>query len=306
MLMTGAEPVVYSSEFFRALEAGVLRSARHVVPLVMRIVRNPQSVVDVGCGLGGWLHVFQEYGVPDVLGIDGEYVDRRSLQIRPDQFRAQDLESSAPLADRQFDLVVCLEVAEHLSVATASGFVRRLTALGDVVLFSAAIPGQGGTNHVNEQWPSYWEQLFNEAGFIVVDALRPLIWADEAVEPWYAQNILLFVRAGLTNLVDLDQSASRGTALSLVHPWFFAYARSGETEARSAAHSAERAAADAKRAAADAKREAERYRTEAERYRREATWLADTRHHSARRVLSALPVVVGRAIKRRLGMRAPG
>jgi SAM-dependent methyltransferase len=255
--MTGSEPVVYSADYFSALQPGVLRSARHVVPLVMRMVRNPRSVVDVGCGLGGWLHVFQEYGVHDVLGIDGEYVDRRSLQILPVQFRAQDLESSRPLADRKFDLVVCLEVAEHLSAGTAAGFVRRLTALGDVVLFSAAIPGQGGTHHVNEQWPSYWEKLFAEAGFVVFDALRPLIWADEAVEPWYAQNILLFVRAGFTHLVDLGPGALQGSALSLVHPWVLA----------------------------------------------KAVRLGDTRHHSARRVLSALPVVVGRALKRRLGMR---
>ena len=65
---------------------------------------------------------------------------------------------------RRFDLVNCLEVAEHLDASRADSFVDDLCALGDVVVFSAAIPGQGGTHHVNEQFQSYWQERFRRNG----------------------------------------------------------------------------------------------------------------------------------------------
>ena len=56
--------------------------------------------------------------------------------------------------DRRFDLALSLEVAEHLPPECGSEFVQTLTDLSSVILFSAAIPFQGGTDHLNEQWPS--------------------------------------------------------------------------------------------------------------------------------------------------------
>ena len=103
-------------------------------------------------------------------------------------------DSAQPLRlDRRFDLVVTLEVAEHLPKTDASTFVQSLTELGPVVLFSAAIPFQGGENHLNEQWPDYWAHLFHNRGYRAVDCLRKKTWHNDKVEPWYAQNILLFV-----------------------------------------------------------------------------------------------------------------
>src|SRR5262249_5217435 len=148
----------YDAAFYEAQADGSLRSARVVVPLVTRLV-EPRSVVDVGCGVGTWLRAFVENGVEDVLGVDGAYVDRNRLCIDPARFQAMDLARPQPLG-RTFDLAVCLEVGEHLPTRAAPGLVAMLTA-APVVLFSAAIPGQGGTNHVNEQWPNFWQRLFS-------------------------------------------------------------------------------------------------------------------------------------------------
>jgi len=165
-----------------------------IVPLVVERLR-PRSVVDVGCGLGTWLSVFLENGVADVTGVDGDYVDASRLEIPAERFVAHDL--STPLSlDRRFDLAVSLEVAEHLPADRAAVFVGSLTALAPFVLFSAAIPFQGGTNHVNEQWPEYWAALFEHRGFAAVDCVRREVWSDENVEWWYAQNTLLFVEEG--------------------------------------------------------------------------------------------------------------
>jgi SAM-dependent methyltransferase len=209
----------YTAEFFADLQAQTRSSAEVVVPRVIDLT-SPASVVDVGCGTGTWLAVFRENGVEDVLGIDGEYVDQSALDIPRELFLARDL--GAPVAiPREFDLVLSLEVGEHLPESSAATFVETLTSLGPIVLFSAAIPGQGGTNHVNEQWPGYWAELFRVHGYVHVDCFRRKLWHDESVARWYAQNLLLYVardalarHAALADLYDPEETKP----LDLVHP----------------------------------------------------------------------------------------
>jgi SAM-dependent methyltransferase len=181
----------YHTQFFRDQADTALASARAVAPLVHEMI-GPRSVVDVGCGVAAWARAFADLGVERVLGIDGAYVQRSQLLIAPDQFVAHDLERPLPAVGR-FDLAVCLEVAEHLSAARAVEFVGELTRLAPVVLFSAAAPLQGGENHLNEQWPEYWERLFAGHGYVAFDALRHRIWHNRRVDWWYRQNVLLFV-----------------------------------------------------------------------------------------------------------------
>ena len=210
---------VYDPTLYDERVPASIASARRALPLVIDWV-HPSSVVDVGCGVGAWLSVFRELGVAEVLGVDGGHVDRARLRIPPDRFIAHDL--TRPLAlPRTFDLACSVEVAEHLDASHADGFVASLTALAPVVLFSAAIPFQGGDHHVNEQWPAYWVERFAARGFRVIDCLRRRLWNDDEVRWWYAQNLLLFVRedalARYPALV--EESARAGTeALPLVHP----------------------------------------------------------------------------------------
>jgi hypothetical protein len=135
--------------------------------------------------------VFAEHGINDVLGLDGPYVAQSQLQIPGHQFQPADLAVPVTL-DRRFDLAVSLEVAEHLPAGSARGFVRSLTLMAPVVLFSAAVPHQGGNHHINEQWPEYWARYFGEFGFIAIDCLRRQFCHNPEVEWWYAQNVLLF------------------------------------------------------------------------------------------------------------------
>jgi SAM-dependent methyltransferase len=200
----------YDKAFYQSQSAGSRQSARVVIPIVSGLVK-PASVLDVGCGVGTWLAEWISQGVSDVIGLDGDYVKRASLQIPADRFISTDLQQGFSL-DRKFDLVSTVEVAEHLDAVNADRLVESLTSHGDVILFSAAIPGQGGEHHVNEQWPPYWIEKFNRAGFQVFDAIRPLIWDNPHVEPWYRQNIFLFAKErsfdtpqwGLVNVVHPD------------------------------------------------------------------------------------------------------
>lgn len=199
---------VYDAAFFDWLSADSQQSVSLVLPIV-RDLLNPSSVVDIGCGVGTWLAGWRNLGIEDVLGIDGDYVDRSHLEIPSDQFLAADLERPLRVG-RQFDLVQSLEVAEHLSEQHAQQFVETLACHGDRILFSAAIPGQGGVDHVNEQWPSYWIEKFSRLGFRAYDVLRPRIWSDDRISFWYRQNILIFART-----MPFDPPE---TSIDVVHP----------------------------------------------------------------------------------------
>ena len=207
--------------------AGSVRSAIVVVPRILNLFPWVRSVIDVGCGTGDWLQSFSLNGVPKIVGLDGKGPTKDSLPIDKMEFRITDLSKPFPQADH-FDLALSLEVAAYLPPESAVGFVTSLTKLSDVVVFSAAIPGQGGIGHVNERWPGYWVTLFKDQGFTCFDILRGEFWYDERVEWQYAQNMLVFVKEGRTDLVkDLqDKTHNAKLPLDLVHPRCFAVYRS--------------------------------------------------------------------------------
>ena len=141
----------YDENFYRAQKDGSYRSAELTIPILFNWLPKPKTVVDVGCGLGTWLAVFKQQGA-EVTGVDGAYVNKDMLYIGKEEFFEADLENESITNDgRRFDLAVSLEVAEHLSAKRAPTFIHDLTSLSDVVFFSAAVPLQGGTNHINEQ-----------------------------------------------------------------------------------------------------------------------------------------------------------
>ena len=173
-----------------------LKDPDKIVPVIMELLQ-PKSVVDIGCGIGTFLHVFKREGVQDILGIDGPWVNRELLSkyIKPEEFLEADLEKGLSL-DKSYDLVVSLEVAEHLAPSAADTFVKNLVNAGEVILFSAAIPLQGGQNHINEQWLSYWEAKFLKHHYGLQDVIRPLFWNDPEISWWYKQNMVLFTPKG--------------------------------------------------------------------------------------------------------------
>jgi SAM-dependent methyltransferase len=209
----------YSKVFFETIKEGSMHSAQVIVPIALDLI-DVKSVVDVGCGTGEFLKTFQSYGVQDILGIDGEYVDRDLLAIPQENFLSLDI--SIPFSlERIYDLAVCLEVAEHLPPESACGFVESLTQLAPIILFSAAIPLQGGDHHVNEQWPEYWANLFKMRGFVPVDAIRERIWKHAQVEWWYRQNIMFFCdeQALCANpKLEKEFHTTNVNMLSVVHP----------------------------------------------------------------------------------------
>ena len=203
----------YNRAFFDSHLEGVHGSARVIVPMLIDAL-HPQSVIDVGCGTGAFLAAFRETGVTDVWGVDGDYVDRALLEIPAASFDAVDLNEPFH-RDRTYDLALSLEVAEHLQAARSESFVEDLTRLAPVVCFSAAIPGQGGTNHYAERWQDEWAAMFRSHGFMPTGLVRDRLWDDARVQPWYAQNLVVYTR-------DATIASTVAPPCRVVHPGVFA------------------------------------------------------------------------------------
>ena len=190
------------------------RSAEEMVPFIMDYIK-PKTVLDVGCGIGTWLKVFSKYtAVSNLLGIDGDYVKKEEFLIAKEQFMPVDLNKAFLLKNR-YDLVISLEVGEHLEESAADAFIKSLTNHADVIIFSAAVPYQGGDRHLNSQWPDYWRSKFNSVGFNAHDTFRRRFWNNENINWWYRQNMFLYVKKGF---MPEKFNQPEPTLLTFIHP----------------------------------------------------------------------------------------
>jgi SAM-dependent methyltransferase len=192
------------------------RSAECILPIVFELIDKPNSILDVGCGNGSWLKICEKLGISDYQGIDGEHIASNFFLANYNKFQAKDLSKPFDLGIK-YDLVISLEVAEHLPPESADIFVENLTKHGDTILFSAALPFQGGYKHLNEQYPTYWAEKFIRKGYQFYDLIRPKIWNDQSIKVWYRQNIFLVGN----DFSVLTQRFKPTQVLNLIHPELF-------------------------------------------------------------------------------------
>jgi hypothetical protein len=212
----------YSKEFYDFMAGQQTHNATSALNALKKFYQ-PKSAVDVGCGIGGWIKAAKFlFNLPDddLLGLDGPYVQTEQLLIPETQFRRANLDEPFSF-QRRFDLAICCEVAEHVAPERADSFVGDLTAASDVVLFSAAMPFQGGTHHVNEQWPEYWGILFRARGFVAYDVIRDIVWNDENLDWYYRQNLLVFARPAIGDGLFGAANAVIDKPLTRIHPYMF-------------------------------------------------------------------------------------
>lgn len=151
-----------------------------------------------GGAIGVWAKEFLNCGIEKVRVIDGPWIDKTQLLISEDQFTVFDLGSGKPYHDKnKYDIACSFECAEHISKDYADLFVENLVNLSDIIIFSAAIPGQGGDYHINEQKQSYWINKFKERGYIAIDPIRGYIEDNKLVQPFYKQNILIYIKESI-------------------------------------------------------------------------------------------------------------
>lgn len=189
------------------------RSAEQVLPVIFELY-NSNSMLDVGCGNGTWLVAARQLGMQDLFGVDAQAPEPGKWPLSKDQFCIKDLTQPFTLG-RKFDMAICLEVAEHLPPTSASNLIDTLVKHSDLIVFSAAIPGQEGDRHINNREPGYWQQLFHQRGYDTHDNIRPQIWENELVFWWYRQNIFIAQRSRA------EFEKGRERIPHLVHPEHF-------------------------------------------------------------------------------------
>lgn len=207
---------LYNNAFYDEAMRRSTSAAFEIMPVVIKYLA-PKSIVDFGCGRGIFLAEAQKVDDSiEICAIDGEYVDRKKLLIDEEKFDARNLEKKITLL-KKYDLAMSFEVGEHISQENVNVFIENIVNSSDIVLFSAAIPGQGGIGHINEQWPSYWTSLFLKYGYKVSDCFRKLFWDNEKIPYWRRQNILLFVKETKYDEVMRVFNEARDV-IDIVHP----------------------------------------------------------------------------------------
>lgn len=217
----------YDIAFYERAGQSQKLAAQIISAEVLKIFPHITSAVDIGCGPGGWLAALKQLGVKTLLGVDGPWVPNESLLIQPSIFVTHDFQESFPSLQR-YDLAISLEVAEHIFPERAEAFVDFLTTTSDIILFSAAIPMQGGTNHYNEQWPSYWINLFRKHNFSFVDILRWKFWGHANMPVWYKQNLFLVVAQKIitdNKYIQLHDVNTKNDIFDVVHPELYVLRR---------------------------------------------------------------------------------
>lgn len=212
------EELLYNNRFYENVRLTAEKSVNSVLEALKQSYTGEiHSAVDLGCGTGGWLQgikaVFDENAI--IYGYDGDYVDRKMMAIPEEHFEAWDL--TKPIQSNcKYDLAISLEVIEHLPEESSDVLLNSLTSFSDLILFSAAVPCQGGTGHVNERPISYWIEKFEECGYEFHDVIRPKVWNDKNVSFWYKQNIAVYVKKNSqASLQIIDKKSS---IVDIIHP----------------------------------------------------------------------------------------
>ena len=188
---------VYDPLFYQSSFDGSLRSASQYLKVFSELIPGCTTAIDVGGGLGAWAVAARMHGL-DAYVMEGDWVfectdtEISDKYTRRDRYIPADLQITLPDVG-QSDLVICVEVAEHLSPERSVSFVQDLVRLGDACIFGAALPRQGGMGHINCRPTSYWVELFSQHGFMCWDVFRGQFWYNPNVEPWYAQNTFLYL-----------------------------------------------------------------------------------------------------------------
>lgn len=209
---------IYNEKFYNEMYENNYKTAVQMIPVFIEKFK-PNSIVDVGCGRGIFLAEVKKYNENmEILGLDGDYVNK--LLIDKKNFLACDISKKIRL-NRKYDLAISLEVAEHISSEAADIFIENLTDLSDIIIFSAAIPEQGGDGHINEQWPSYWNEKFEKKGYYVSECLRNYFWKHKDMDPYRRQNVLLYIKKEKYEDIKSRFITDPINMLDVVHPEFY-------------------------------------------------------------------------------------
>ncbi len=155
---------------------------------------NPKSLLDIGCGPGHFVDSFRSEGI-DATGID---IDDRVIGKDYVEYR-----SLFDITNESADVVVCMEVAEHISEEQEDLVVQKVVStVNNTLIWTAAAIGQGGIGHINCKNKEDWAKKITESGLTRnCDKERKMI--DEIKKGyhmgWFVNNLLYFEKVTEAN-----------------------------------------------------------------------------------------------------------
>ena len=186
---------IYNEDYYSKRRGDPWRSDARAVSKVLYNEFQPESVIDFGCAIGGHLEWFHEQGI-EVHGVEGNPTAFEYSLIPRTNLEEHDLREPYECS-KQWDLALCIEVAEHIPDRYSNVLVETLTDSAETIFFTAATPGQSGTHHVNLQEEIYWEKRFNERGYerenIVEDCIEKELDLEKST--WINDNMFVFSKS---------------------------------------------------------------------------------------------------------------
>ena len=137
---------------------------------------NPASVLDAGCAMGFLVEKLRERGI-EAWGVDiSEYAIGEVAPSVREYCWVGSITDPFPM---KYDLIVSIEVLEHLPQEQAESAVANLCIFSDDVLFSSTPYDYKEASHFNVQPVEYWAELFAKEGFT-----RDVDFNGSFITPW--------------------------------------------------------------------------------------------------------------------------
>lgn len=210
---------IYNENFYLSNRNKTILSSELILEIIFKKIDFlPSNIIDIGCGTGEWLDSAHKLGIKNITGIDGTWVTKEKLINN--NINLMNIDLNKDFYDKEFhkyDFLICTEVIEHLDPKINDIFINKICNISDIILFSGAIPGQRGTNHINCQWQSYWKNKFHYNNFSCFDLIRPLLWNNDKIDFWLKQNLLIYIKNNSNFINNFEES---NELIDIIHPEF--------------------------------------------------------------------------------------
>jgi len=158
---------------------------------------SPDSILDLGCGVGSYIEGALLAGCKKVLGIELNFDNAKEYftDLICPYIISGDVTINLKLQCK-FDCVISFEVGEHIEPDGTQGFINNLTSYTNkYIIFTAASPGQRGTGHINLLDKNIWIESVVKKGFVyrgdLVDKCK-IDWKEFNVESYIIKNLMIF------------------------------------------------------------------------------------------------------------------
>lgn len=190
--------ILYNEKFHQQIDESEAVQAELLALWIKDRLRHLWTEVhvdDIGASRGLYVRKLLAMGI-SAKGYD-KFTEYEPLVTRCDITQPMTLESGIGWG-KKFFVTLCLEVFEHVEDVHWERMILNLIQRANVVIFSAALLGQGGTGHINCRSRYEWIRRFAMMGWMLdldsTEHLVAFLSKNPGVMGWLKANVMIFVR----------------------------------------------------------------------------------------------------------------